>query len=297
MLLSFAQFEREVTGERIRDKIAASKQRGMWMGGLPPLGYNSEDRKLVVNTAEAETVRGIFRRYTEVRSVRALKDDLHRDGIVSKVRIDRHGRQTGAKPIGRGALYCMLQNRIYRGEIVHKDKAYPGLHEAIVDAPLWDEVQAALTENRVERVARSTAANPSLLRGLVFDANGERMSPTHAVKNAARYRYYASQALIKGGRRRASEAACRVPAADLEMIVEDRLCTLLRNETAVLEAAGSASVASRKALIDNAARLADRWPSLSAPAKYAILRTLIARIDIYAETVDIAVQPKRCPRS
>jgi site-specific DNA recombinase len=119
MLLSFAQFEREVTGERIRDKIAASKKKGMWMGGLPALGYDVDDRKLVVNQTEAETVRHIYRRYAELGSVRALKDELDQDGIVSKLRVDRYGRQTGGKSLARGALYLMLQNRIYRGEIVH----------------------------------------------------------------------------------------------------------------------------------------------------------------------------------
>ena len=120
MLLSFAQFEREVTGERIRDKIAASKKKGMWMGGLPPLGYDAADRKLVVNRHEAETVRHIYRRYAELGSVRTLKEALDRDGFVSKIRIDKYGRRTGGMPLARGALYLMLQNRIYRGEIVHK---------------------------------------------------------------------------------------------------------------------------------------------------------------------------------
>ncbi len=130
VLLSFAQFEREVTGERIRDKIAASKKKGMWMGGYPPLGYDVKDRKLVVNEAEAETVRYIFRRYQELRSVRLLKEHLDAAGIVSKHRTAPDGRPYGGKPIARGALYHMLQNRIYRGEIVHKDQAYPGEHDA-----------------------------------------------------------------------------------------------------------------------------------------------------------------------
>ena len=128
VLLSFAQFEREVTGERIRDKIAASKKKGMWMGGYPPLGYDVKDRKLVVNEAEAETVRYIFRRYQELRSVRLLKEHLDAAGIVSKRRTAPDGRPYGGKPIARGALYLMLQNRIYRGEITHKDQAYPGEH-------------------------------------------------------------------------------------------------------------------------------------------------------------------------
>jgi site-specific DNA recombinase len=126
ILLSFAQFEREVTGERIRDKIAASKKKGLWMGGQPPLGYDVQDRKLTVNPAEAKTVRSIFRRYLDLKAVRLLKADLDAQGIVSKRRKAADGSSYGGKPIARGALYLMLQNRIYRGEIVHKDKAYPG---------------------------------------------------------------------------------------------------------------------------------------------------------------------------
>ncbi|PPD31358.1 MAG: recombinase family protein [Hyphomicrobium sp.] len=295
MLLSFAQFEREVTGERIRDKIAASKQKGMWMGGMLPLGYDVQDRKLVVNQSEAETVRHIFRRYAELKSVLALKEDLDENGIVSKARLDRLGHAKGGVPIARGALYLMLQNRIYRGEIVHKDTSYPGLHEPIVDEALWNEVQSALSENRVERVTRSTAAAPSLLAGLVYDDSGERMSPTHANKKCTRYRYYVSQSLIKRGRPQASEAACRVPAADLESIVEDRICVLLRDETVMLEVAGSTTVAMKKSLIENAADLARRWPALPASAKRTILHAIVARVDIRPDAVDVSVRPSVLP--
>ncbi|MCI0430270.1 MAG: recombinase family protein [Rhodospirillales bacterium] len=293
MLLSFAQFEREVTGERIRDKIAASKQRGMWMGGLPPLGYDVQDRRLIVNQAEADTVRRIFRRYTILKSVRALKEELDQDGVVSKARRDRFGRETGGKPLARGALYLMLQNRIYRGEIVHKDNAYPGLHEAIIDEALWHEAQTALAENRVERVTRSSAAAPSLLAGFVYDDAGERMSPTHANKKGTRYRYYVSQSLIRRGRPKASGAACRVPAADLETIVENRVCALLRNEAAVFDAAGAgpADIEMRKTLIEQAADLATRWPALQPAEKRAILQILVARIDVRRETVEITLRP------
>ena len=164
MLLSFAQFEREVTGERIRDKIAASKKKGMWMGGFVPLGYVIDDKKLVIDESEAETVRHIYRRYAALGSVRALKEELDSDGVVSKVRIDKSGRQTGGKPLARGALYLMLQNRIYRGEIVHKDKSYPGEHKAIVDDTLWDEVQRKLVTNRVDREIGADAAQGKTMR-------------------------------------------------------------------------------------------------------------------------------------
>jgi site-specific DNA recombinase len=144
VLLSFAQFAREVTGERIRDKIAASKKKGMWMGGYPPLGYDVKDRKLVVIKAEAEAVRYIFRRYEELRSVHLLKEHLDQAGIVSKCRTAPDGRTYGGRPIARGALYHMLQSRMYRGEIVHKDQAYPGEHPPIIDEELWQGVQATL---------------------------------------------------------------------------------------------------------------------------------------------------------
>ncbi|HXV23248.1 MAG TPA: recombinase family protein [Alphaproteobacteria bacterium] len=289
MLLSFAQFEREVTGERIRDKIAASKQKGMWMGGLPPLGYDVRDRRLVVNQGEADTVRRIFRRYAALNSVRALKEELDQEGVVSKVRRDRFGRASGGTPLARGALYRMLQNRIYRGEISHKDKAYPGLHEGIIDQVLWEGVQAALDENRVERVTQSSAAAPSLLAGLVYDDAGERMSPTHANKKGARYRYYVSHSLIKRGRPKASATACRVPAADLETIVEGQVCALLRSEAAVFDAAaaGPKSLQMRKSLIERAANLAREWPRLGPTERRAILQILLVRIDLRPETVDI----------
>ncbi|MGE5266186.1 MAG: recombinase family protein [Deltaproteobacteria bacterium] len=291
MLLSFAQFEREVTGERIRDKIAASKRKGMWMGGLPSLGYDVKDRKLVVNAAEAQTVRHIFQRYVVHRSVHLLKHELDRDGIVSKARRDRNGNPTGTRPIAVGALYHILKNRLYRGEIVHRDRSYPGQHEAIIDQGLWDDVQAILAENQTERTTRSKATNPSLLAGLVFDSDGERMSPSHAVKNGVRYRYYVSQSLIKRGRSNVSDAACRVPAADLECLVADRFCAMLKDPSAILEFAGTPTIPTRKALIRRAAELATRWSVLSASDRRQIFQACIARIDVRTDTVEIAVRP------
>src|SRR5690242_4567737 len=151
ILLSFAQFEREVIGERIRDKIAASKKKGMWMGGVPPLGYRVRDRKLVIAEGEAETVRVIFRRYAELGSVRLLKDELEARGITSKSWTSAAGRLIGDKPFSRGALYLMLQNRLYRGEIVHKSQSHPGEHPPIIDPLLWDAVQRQLRSNTAAR--------------------------------------------------------------------------------------------------------------------------------------------------
>ena len=182
MLLSFAQFEREVTGERIRDKIAASKAKGMWMGGYPPLGYEVKDRKLEIVAAAAETVRHIFTLYAELGSVMELSDELKIAGIVAKRRVSASGTESGGRPLDRGALYHLLQNRLYRGEISHKAAVYPGQHEAVVDEDLWNRVQAVLAGNRVERKRRSDAASPSLLAGLVRDQDGIPMTPTHANK-------------------------------------------------------------------------------------------------------------------
>ncbi len=267
MLLSFAQFEREVTGERIRDKIAASKKRGLWMGGLPPLGYDVDDRKLVVNEAEAETVRTVYRRYAEMGSVRALAEDLDRNGIASKIRIDKYGRQTGGKPLARGALYLILQNRIYRGEIVHRDKSYPGQHAAIIPEDLWDEVQKRLADNRVERQTGASASEPSLLAGLIYDHMGERMTPTHANKKGRRYRYYVSQSLIKRGRPKGSDAGRRVPVGDVEQLVVDRIIGVLRTEAAAFDAVETAiaDVNERRSVFRQAAGLAARWTDLHPP--------------------------------
>ena len=172
VLLSFAQFEREVTGERIRDKIAASKKKGLWMGGNPPLGYDVGDRKLVVNEAEAATVRHIFGLYLEIKSVRELRKQLESRGRHQQAsRVMRDGSVTGDKPINRGALYHLLQNRIYLGEVVHKDQSYPGEHEAIVDRELWDQVQETMANN-VNGERRRTIRQPSLLAGLLVDRAG-----------------------------------------------------------------------------------------------------------------------------
>src|SRR5579862_3419200 len=188
VLLSFAQFEREVTGERIRDKIAASKRKGMWIGGRPPLGYDLRERRLVVHPAEAETVREIFRRYLALGGVRRLKDDLDRSGIVSKVRIARSGARSGGQPFSRGALNALLSNPIYIGEIRHKHERYPGQHAAIVDRALWDEVHQRLRTHTARTGHTSLHEAPSSpLAGKLFDEHGEPLYVQGATKGARRY--------------------------------------------------------------------------------------------------------------
>ena len=181
---------------RIRDKIAASKKKGMWMGGVPPLGYRGRDRKLVIIDSEAELVRSIFRRYAELGSVRLLKAELEAQGRKSKSWTSAAGRVIGGKPFSRGALYLMLRNRVYRGEIIHNGQSHPSEHPPIIDHPLWDAVQMRLAGNTAERNSSRPADQPSLLTGMLFDAEGNRMTPSHAVKQSARYRYYVSRPRI-----------------------------------------------------------------------------------------------------
>ncbi len=217
VLLSFAQFEREVTGERIRDKIAQSKAKGMWMGGNLPLGYDAGDHQLVVNEAEAETVRMIFTRYLALGSVYALQDELEARGVRSKGRVGRTGEAIPGAIFSRGALYHLLQNRHYRGEIKHKDQTFPGLHSPIVPAEVFERAQAMLADNRVnrrERVARSARA---ALVGLVFDADGAPYTPTFSLGRGGKtYRYYIAAATTSGTPR-------RLPADAFEDFVLDQV--------------------------------------------------------------------------
>jgi DNA invertase Pin-like site-specific DNA recombinase len=202
VLLSFAQFEREVTGERIRDKIAASKAKGLWMGGLAPLGYDlptNGTRVLQVNGVQAATVRHIFERYLAIGSVHRLLEELERDGIRSKARVSAKGKLTGDQPFSRGAMFHLLQNRVYVGEIVHKGQCYPGQHKAIVDAAMFDRVQAKLVRQLGERQTHKRATTP--LAGKLFDLRGNRLTPTHSKNPKGQtYRYYVPARLQQGDR-------------------------------------------------------------------------------------------------
>jgi len=225
VLLSFAQFEREVTGERIRDKIAASKKKGLWMGGPVPLGYDVQDRKLVVNEAEAELVRHIMRRYIALPSVNDLIVELDAERHRTKVQHRASGPHRGSVPFRRGTLYHLLSNRIYRGEIVHKGTSYPGEHPAIVPEELWNEVQRTLKERASGEARRTRAAQPSLLTGMVNDGEGRPMTPSHATKAGRRYRYYVTRPDSLDG-----SPAWRVSAHDLEAIVCNKIAEQLSDQ-------------------------------------------------------------------
>lgn len=294
MLLSFAQFEREVTAERIRDKIAASKKKGMWMGGVPPLGYDIDDKKLVVNEPEAETVRHIFERYVAIGSVHELRDELATDGIVSKRRTSRQGRISGGRPFARGARYRLLQNPIYRGEISHKGERHPGKHQPTIDADLWDQVQDKLACNRVERKTGVRARQPSLLAGLVFGDRGERLIPTHANKKGTRYRYYVSQSLIKQSKAETGGHGWRLPANDLEGLIEERLATFLAHDAEIDNAieAYVDDLGERKKIIRQAATLARRWAKLDLSTRKARLRIIVHRIEVQPGNIILKLRPQ-----
>ena len=214
VLLSFAQFEREVTSERIRDKIAASKRKGLWVGGIVPLGYATRDRKIVVVAEEAERVRTIFRRYLELGSLNLLMADLRERGIVTKVRSLKTGRIIGGIPFTRGPLAHLLRNRFYIGEVAFKGEILAGEQPAILDRDLFDAVQAKLNQRRNNhRAGRTTSGSP--LIGRLYDDRGNRMTPSHVRKGGIKYRYYLSSPLLHGQAERAGSVA-RVPAAEVE---------------------------------------------------------------------------------
>lgn len=236
VLLSFAQFEREVTGERIRDKIAQSKAKGMWMGGNPPLGYDpptdKATRSLVLNEPEAETVRLIFRRYLDLGSVNLLARSLAADGIRSKAWVSTRGRAMGGQDLNAGALRHLLKNRIYLGEIVHKDAAYPNAHPAIVDPDVFNAVQERLAAAAGKTRRLRTGEGTGLLTGVIFDAFGRPMSPTISYGRGGRcYRYYVSAPLQKGGDP-SDDTLRRVPGATVDAFVLDTVCRLARRPVA-----------------------------------------------------------------
>jgi len=247
VLLSFAQFEREVTGERIRDKIAASKARGMWVGGVPPLGYDPPEagnRKLVVNEREAETIRYIFNRYLQLGSVHALQRDLDARGIVSKARVTAAGKKVGGQPFSRGALFHLLRNRIYLGQIVHREAVYEGEHDAILETEVFDKVQRSLEANARRR---STASERRMVRapltGKLFDADGAPMSPTFSRgKSGQNYRYYVSASLQQGGTDKEGNGMRRISAAALERLLSDAIASWTGNNETPLDEVRSVRV-------------------------------------------------------
>lgn len=281
VLLSFAQFEREVTGERIRDKIAASKKKGMWMGGPVPLGYRVQDRKLLVDEAEVEQVRTIFREYLQLRSMRALGDRLEELGIRTRVRVYKSGRIVGGCTFAPGSLQQMLRNKVYRGMMVHKGKAWPGEHEAIINLELWDAVQALLDKNLSDKNNGTRAASPSLLAGIVFDEYGRRLTPSHATRGPRRYRYYVTPTDLAVD---SDTPNVRAPAHDLEEAVTRRLCGLLRSKS---ELAAYYPIEQIELIASKACSIAQELEVGSPSDRRKILQVLVSRIIVDRAQISI----------
>jgi DNA invertase Pin-like site-specific DNA recombinase len=282
ILLSFAQFEREVTAERIRDKVRASRMKGMWMGGVPPLGYEVKDRKLIVKEDDAANVRWIFARFIEIGSGTELARELAARGVQTS----RGNR------IDKKYLYRLLNNRAYIGEAVHKGDSYPGEHDGIIDKAVWDKVHAILQESPRKRAARTRADTPALLKGLLFGPDGAAFSPTHTRKKGKLYRYYVSQSVLKHGA--GSCPVGRVPAGEIEAAVIDQLRAVFRQPEIVAGTYKAAraqegeitDVEAREALT----RLDPLWNELFPAEQARIVALLVERVDIGTEGMNVRLR-------
>jgi site-specific DNA recombinase len=282
IMMTFAQFEREVIGERIRDKVAASRKKGMWMGGWAPLGYEVRDRKLVVNEADAKLVRSIFQRFLKTGSTTTLAREL----IAGNVR-NKYG-----KLIDKGILYKMLSNPVYIGVAVHKGVSYPGEHVGIIDRKVWDKVQVRFQENPRKRGGAARAQTPALLKGIIFGPTGVAMSPTHTRKNGRLYRYYLSQTVLKQGAGGCPVA--RVPAAEIEKIVIDQARILLLSPEIIVQTWRSARK-TNKGMTESEVRTALKsfdplWNELFPAEQARIIQLLVERVEVLTDRVDIKLR-------
>jgi site-specific DNA recombinase len=292
ILLSFAQFEREVIGERIRDKFAASRKKGMWMGGWPPLGYEVQDRRLVVVEREAALVRQLFDRFAKAGSALSIARELNAAGEMTKRRLCANGAR-GGKPWTKGAVYKVLANRVYLGEAVHKGVAYPGEHAAIIDQRTWDRAHAVMAEPAHRRGAATRAQVPALLKGLIFGPNGRAMSPSHTRRRGRIYRYYVAREAIADGYDTC--AVTSVPAADVEGAVLDHIQKLLAAPELVARTWAAANrdgedeIAEREVTV----LLADFgtvWNELFPAEQARIVQLLVERVDVQQDALEVQIR-------
>lgn len=268
ILLSFAQFEREVTGERIRDKMLASKKKGMWMNGVAPLGYLNKDRTLEIDKENAEKIKVIFDKYLELKSVHSLKTCLEEQKITTK---------TG-KNFAKGHLYKILENKTYIGKIEHKGKVYEGLHGGIVDEEVFDNVQKILSTNRIKNSVSLGRKNPSLLAGKLFDDKKNYMSPIHSNTRNRKYRYYVSQAIIQH-RRNEAGTVTKIPASEIEKVVTQEIRNFVSDLNNIQPVLKESNIHKQKALLNNIANKVDNQ----------FIRTILNKVVIYKEKVEITI--------
>jgi len=290
ILLSFSQFEREVTSERIRAKIALSKQRGMWMGGNVPLGFDAIDRKLVVNLTEAATISHIFEQFLALGSTTLLSKALREQGYHTKPRRDADGHMNNGNVLTKTALYKIISNRIYLGEVRHKELWYPGQHEAIIDIELWERVHAILAINKVQRGANVRRQTPAPLKGLLFGPDGLAMTPTHTKKGSKKYRYYVTHTANKH-----SHDQCMVrmiPAGEIEGIVFDQLKIMFKNPAfmASVSALKVDDSFTNKDILQGLKNIESLWDHLYHKEQARLLQLFITKIQITADGVHIDIQ-------
>jgi site-specific DNA recombinase len=293
VLLSFAQFEREVTGERIRDKIAASKQKGMWMGGWVPIGYDRKDRTLTINETEGLTVRTIFDQFLKLKNVQRVQTELARRNLTTKPYATPRGRAVGGLSFARGHLYKILSNPLYIGEIEHKGVRYPGQHPPLIDAATWDAVQTQLAANHHENRARTNAKSKSLLAGLIYDDAGNRLVSSHATKNGKRYRYY----VTSQGTGRSAETPnlprLRLPASMVDELLRTTLQNFLTDKTRI-----SALLRERRcrpAEIGSGLAIAGKLADSLSPAEPMAqnVADLLARVTVSSTSLNISIKRDR----
>lgn len=293
ILLSFAQFEREVTGERIRDKIAASKRKGMWMGGVPPLGYNVANRRLVPNPSEADLVRRMFTRFADIGSATLLMHELRAEGLTSKSWTSQAGNFIPGYPIDKGHIYKILGNRTYLGELRHKEQWYPAEHPALITQAQWDAVHAILSTNRVARGNSTRAKVPFLLKGLLFSSDHRAFSPWHSTKkNGKRYRYYVSQKDLKEGS--GASGLPRLPAQPVEDAVVQHLHQHLRSDSLIQQMLPL--VQEHDPTMDEAqltaamTRLDHIWEQLFPAEQQRIVRLMLEKVIVNSDSLDVRLR-------
>ena len=282
ILLSFAQFEREVIGERIRDKFAASRRKGMWMGGWTPLGYDVKGRKLVINEPEAKLVRSIFTRFVRGTPPQQLLEQLAKEGALNKQ----------GEPIVKGYLYRILNNRVYLGEAVYKDTSYPGEHEPIIHQNLWDQVHALIDKSSQTHARRPLGRTPALLKGLIFGPTGAAMTPTHTRKGGKLYRYYIVNDLLRHGTTNCPVR--RIPAAQIEGAVISQIKTMVRAPEIIVATWLSAKVLTQglteRQVRDGLHRFDEIWSELFPAEQARLVQLLVARVDLSEAGADITLR-------
>jgi site-specific DNA recombinase len=282
ILLSFAQFERELASERIRDKFLASRKRGLWMGGHAPIGYHARDRKLVVNETEAALVRHLFQRFMQVGSATKLVLELNAAG---------HRTKRG-KPFDKGIVYKLLNNRTYVGEVEHKGVSYRGEHQAIIEHDTWDKVHAILAENARRRARRTRAATPALLKGMIFGPDDKAMAPSHTRRRGRLYRFYRTATSLKLGH---SECPIRaVPAGEVEAAVVNQIRTLLRSPEIVVRVWRAAQLdgeaIDEREVVETLQRLDPLWDQLFPAEQTRIVQLLVARVTVRPDGLEISLR-------